>query len=84
MERVKGMNFHRGNCWRSWQSWQARIRITNRLTHVVGSRTEDDRLATVVKVNRIKIGIRTDSGHSTSRIQSNLEVILGTQDQAEG
>ena len=61
-----------------------RVRITNRLTHVVGPVTEDDRLATVVKVNRIKIGIRTDSGHTTSRIRSNLEVLLGTQDQAEG
>ena len=57
-----------------------RVRITNHLTHIIGPITEDDRLATVVKVNRIKINIRTDSGHTTSRIRSNLEVLLGTQE----
>ena len=56
-----------------------RVRITSRLTHV----TEDDRLATVVKVNRIKITIRTDSGHTTSRIRSNLEVLLEPQEESE-
>ena len=53
-----------------------RVRITNRLSHITGPPTEDDRLATVIKVNRIKIGIRTDSGHRTSRIRSNLEVLI--------
>ena len=58
-----------------------RVRITNRLTHISEPVTEDDRLATVVKVNRIKITIRTDSGHTTSRIRSNLEVLVGPQEE---
>ena len=53
-----------------------RVRITNRLSHITGTPTEDDRLAIVIKVNRIKIRIRTDSGHRTSRIRSDLEVLL--------
>ena len=53
-----------------------RVRITNRLSHVPGPTTESDRLATVIKANRIKIGLRTDSGHRTSRIRSNLEVLI--------
>ena len=53
-----------------------RVRITNRLSHVPGPTTESDRLATVIKVNRIKIGLRTDSGHRTSRIRSNLELLI--------
>ena len=53
-----------------------RVRITNRLSHITGPTTENDRLATVIKVNRIKIGIRTDSGHRTSRIPSNLEQLI--------
>ena len=55
-----------------------RVRITNRLSHITGPPTEADRFATVVKVNRIKINIRIDSGHRTSRIRSNLEVLLET------
>ena len=61
-----------------------RVRITNRLAHISEPVTEDDRLATVVKVNRIKIAIRTDSGHTTSRIRSNLEVLLDPQEETEG
>ena len=53
-----------------------RVRITNRLSHVPGPTTESDRLATVIIVNRIKIGLRTDSGHRTSRIRSNLELLI--------
>ena len=60
-----------------------RVRITNRITHVVGPGTEDDRLATVVKVNRIKVSIRTDSGFTTSRIRSNLELLLTTRAHTE-
>ena len=54
-----------------------RVKITNRLSHLSGTVSEADRLATVTKVNRIKIGIRTDSGHVTSRIKSNLLVCIG-------
>ena len=61
-----------------------RVRITNRLTHISEPVTEDDRLATVVKANRIRITIRTDSGHTTSRIRSNLEVLLDPQEETEG
>ena len=57
-----------------------RVRITNHLTHISGTASEADRLATVTKVNRIKIGIRTDSGHATSRIKSNLLVCIDTDE----
>ena len=53
-----------------------RVRITNRLYHVTGQPTEQDRLATVTKVNRIKILLTTDTGHTTSRIRSNLTLSI--------
>ena len=53
-----------------------RIRITNRLNHISGTPSETDRLGTVIKVNRIRIGVRTDSGHVTSRIKANLQICI--------
>ena len=57
-----------------------RIRITNRLSHISGTPSETDRLGTVTKVNRIRIGVRMDSGHVTSHIKANLQVCL-TEDE---
>ena len=42
-----------------------RVRIVNRINHAIGTETEEDRLATVTKVNRIRVQIKTDSGHKT-------------------
>ena len=53
-----------------------RVRIVNRINHAIGTETEEDRLATVTKVNRIRVQIKTDSGHKTSRIRSNLQLVL--------
>ena len=53
-----------------------RVRITNRLYHVTGEPTEQDRLATVTKVNRIKVQLTTDTGHTTSRIRANLTLAI--------
>ena len=53
----------------------SRVRILNRITHATGTETEADRLATVIKVNRVRIKVKTDSGKVTNRIRSNLQVI---------
>ena len=53
-----------------------RVRISNRINHASGNETEEHRLATVTKVNRIRIQIETDSGHKTSRIRSNLQLVI--------
>ena len=52
----------------------SRVRITNGLSHVSGPICEADRLATVTKVNRIRIQVRTDSGQVTSRVRANLQI----------
>ena len=49
-----------------------RVRIANRLSHISGEPSEEDRLATVIKVNRIRVQVETDDGHKTSRIRGNL------------
>ena len=54
----------------------SRMRITNGLSHISGPLSETDRLATVLKVNRIRIQVKTDSGHITSRIRSNLQIAI--------
>ena len=52
----------------------SRVRITNGLSHISGAISEADRLATVLKVNRVRVQVRTDSGEVTSRIRSNLQI----------
>ena len=52
------------------------VRITNRISHATGTETEQDRLATVTKVNRILIQVETDSGYKTSRIRNNLLLLI--------
>jgi hypothetical protein len=49
-----------------------RVKITNALRHISGPPSEEDRLATVVKVNAVFIEVRTDSGQVTKRIKKNL------------
>ena len=49
-----------------------RVKITNALRHISGPPSEEDRLATVLKVNAVFIEVRTDSGHVTKRIKKNL------------
>lgn len=51
-----------------------RVRISNALRHISGPISEEDRLATVVKVNKVFIQVRTDSGHLANRIKKNLKV----------
>ena len=57
----------------------SRVRITNGLSHISGAISETDRLATVVKVNRVRIQVRTDSGQVTSRIRSNLQLAINQE-----
>ena len=52
----------------------SRVRITNGLSYISGAISEADRLATVLKVNRVRVQVRTDSGEVTSRIRSNLQI----------
>ena len=40
----------------------SRVRITNGLSHISGAISEADRFATVVKVNRVRVQVRTNSG----------------------
>ena len=54
----------------------SRVKITNGLGHISGAISEADRLATVVKVNRVRVQVRTDSGEVTSRIRSNLQIAI--------
>ena len=54
----------------------SRVRITNGLSHISGPISEADRLATVTKVNRIRIQVRTDSGQITSRFRANLQIAI--------
>ena len=54
----------------------SRVRITNGLSHISGAISEAHRLATVVKVNRVRVQVRTDSRQVTSRIRSNLQLLI--------
>ena len=52
-----------------------RVRITNRLSHAGRSPTVAESLATVVKINRVFVILRTDSGLRTKRVVSNLQLL---------
>ena len=49
-----------------------RVRIPNLLCDITGEAKEEDRLAPVTKVNCVRIHVKTDSGHTISRIKSNV------------
>lgn len=51
-----------------------RVLITNRITHVTRGRTATpaDRLATVTRVHRNQVHVKTDNGHHTWRVANNL------------
>ena len=52
-----------------------RVKITNQLSHAGRSPTVADSLATVVKINRVFVILRTDSGLRTKRVVSNLQLL---------
>ena len=58
-----------------------RVRITNSLRHISGPIPEEERLATVVKVNKIFIQVRTNTGHLFNRIKKNLQIADSTTNE---
>ena len=50
-----------------------RVKITTSLRHISGPIAEENRLGIVIKVNKVFIQVRTDSGHTVNRIKSILQ-----------
>ena len=61
-----------------------KVRIKNRVYGFGGTVTERNRLATVIKVHRVFVSVRTEAGDFTRRTVANLEkVVYAQRDQVD-